>query len=87
MTCTYPLTGAEQAFTAVQIVAIGAAGGAGFYGPSDAAVSAPGGRGAEVRGTVMGLMTGDVLYVAPGFFITIGNPVPAFNGGGASGGA
>lgn len=96
VTCTYSSTGTEQTSTvpagstSAQVTAIGAVGGAGFYGPNDAAVSAPGGRGAQVTGTLAGLTPGATLYVEVGGVGIpgiggIGQPAPSFNGGGASG--
>ena len=87
VTCSYGYTGAEQTFTvpagitAVQVDAIGAAGGA---------YSQPGGEGAKVTGTLGGLSGGQVLYVEVGqqpdtASTPEGVEATAFNGGGAPG--
>ncbi|MEU4586513.1 hypothetical protein ACIG0C_05880 [Kitasatospora aureofaciens] len=65
-TCTFAFTGAEQTFTVpsgvtqVDVTAIGAAGGL------EGANKTPGGRGAQVSGTVTGLSAGQTLYVEVG---------------------
>ncbi|MGH3238656.1 MAG: hypothetical protein ACRDOH_36450, partial [Streptosporangiaceae bacterium] len=95
VTCTFTFTGAEQTFTvpsgitAVQVTAIGAAGAPGLTG---AAAAPPGGRGAQVTGTIAGLSTGQMLYVEVGGAPTSTSAgcypgvacLGGFNGGGLS---
>jgi glycine rich protein/HYR domain-containing protein len=81
-TCSYAYTGGEQTFvvpsgvTSVQVIAIGAAGGANGNGN-------PGGEGAKVTGTLTGLSSGQTLYVEVGQQPDTAST--AFNGGGAPG--
>ncbi|HJD84292.1 glycine-rich protein [Kitasatospora aureofaciens] len=90
-TCTFAFTGAEQTFTVpngvtqVDVTAIGAAGG--LEGGNDT----PGGRGAQVSGTLTGLSGGQTLYVEVGGNATNdGSCFPTshctggFNGGGST---
>lgn len=91
VTCTFSFTGAEQSFvvpdgvTALDVVAIGAAGGSGL-------VSGSGGLGAKVNGT-LAATPGQTLYVLVGGTPTAGSEsdcyfdtacVGGFNGGGST---
>lgn len=90
-TCTFAFTGTEQTFTVpngvtqVDVTAIGAAGGL------EGVNKTPGGRGAQVSGTLTGLSGGQTLYVEVGGTPTL-NPgcypsspcIGGFNGGGTS---
>ncbi|MEU6972418.1 glycine-rich protein [Kitasatospora aureofaciens] len=90
-TCTFAFTGAEQTFTVpsgvtqVDVTAIGAAGGLSGVNTT------PGGRGAQVSGTLTGLSGGQTLYVEVGGVPTLPSScypfspcVGGFNGGGSS---
>ncbi|MFJ9775434.1 glycine-rich protein [Kitasatospora sp. NPDC101157] len=90
-TCTFAFTGAEQTFTVpngvsqVDVTAIGAAGGLSGVNTT------PGGRGAQVSGTLTGLSGGQILYVEVGGVPTLPSGcypfspcVGGFNGGGSS---
>ncbi|MER7585038.1 glycine-rich protein [Kitasatospora sp. NPDC097691] len=91
-TCTFASTGAEQTFTVpsgvtqVNVTAIGAAGGL------EGVNKTPGGRGAQVSGTLTGLSGGQTLYVEVGGIPTLTTPtcypispcIGGFNGGGSS---
>ncbi|MEU6237468.1 hypothetical protein ABZ885_31195, partial [Kitasatospora sp. NPDC047058] len=91
-TCTFAPTGAEQTFTVpagvtqVDVTAIGAAGGLSGVNVT------PGGRGAQVSGTLTGLSGGQTLYVEVGGTPTLTTPtcypfspcIGGFNGGGSS---
>jgi len=90
VTCSYGYTGGEQTFTvpsgvtSVQVIAIGAAGGADYLGN-------PGGEGEKVTGPLTGLKGGQTLYVEVGQqpdTATTGagfNLPGSFNGGGGPG--
>ncbi|MFF9646633.1 Ig-like domain-containing protein [Kitasatospora aureofaciens] len=90
-TCTFAFTGAEQTFivpggvTQVDVTAIGAAGGL------SGVIVTPGGRGAQVSGTLTGLSAGQTLYVEVGGTPTNNSGcypfspcIGGFNGGGNS---
>ncbi|MFD7948434.1 glycine-rich protein [Streptomyces sp. NPDC059744] len=90
-TCAFAFTGAEQTFTVpsgvtqVDVTAIGAAGGL------EGLTNTPGGRGAQVSGTLTGLSSGQTLHVEVGGSATNdGSCYPTspctggFNGGGST---
>ncbi|MFI8454446.1 glycine-rich protein [Kitasatospora sp. NPDC085464] len=91
-TCTFAFTGAEQTFsvpsgvTQVDVTAIGAAGG------KEGVNNTPGGRGAQVSGTLTGLSAGQTLYVEVGGTPTLDTSacyvfspcIGGFNGGGTA---
>ncbi|MER7848157.1 glycine-rich protein [Kitasatospora sp. NPDC096077] len=91
-TCTFASTGAEQTFTVptgvsqVDVTAIGASGG------KEGVNNTPGGRGAQVSGTLGGLSAGQTLYVEVGGTPTINTSacyvfspcIGGFNGGGTT---
>jgi hypothetical protein len=73
VSCTFASTGAEQTFTVpagistVQVTAIGAAGAPTYGVPASLGVPPPpGGRGAQVTGTLTGISGGQTLYVEVG---------------------